>query len=383
MNNSINPDVIYYNVDINTLDTSSSGSVSSSSGFPVDAQIAVTNNPPPIENPNEYYGSIVRLEVPCLNIPITQFIIQTPVTDVNKSIYSFTLTYGSTVGAQTFWTFVPEVLPPLLQPPPTGTTKQQFGPYYWLFDYTSVINIMNNALATAMTDLITLVPALAGTPNPYFYYDPTTTLITLYAPQNEFDPNVAPTPIKIYFNEAAGAKYMGGFVYSTLNFGNIQGLDNVLTIQNKNGHNIYTDPVSSVKYLMMSQDFVDLAYWSPLKEIILTSTINVQPQATYSSISDKPNSVDYESILFSFLPKISGDFEAGNSRRIYSFSAESLYRIFSITQKSPLVKMNLRVYWKDNLNNKYQFTLDPGQNIYIQIMFIKKSIFNWNMKLQH
>lgn len=381
MNNKSIEDVGYFNLTIATLDKYSSGISKYNQADPIDAEISATINPPLLGNPSDYYASIIRMEVPCESIPICQFLVQTPVTDINKSIWSFTLTYGSVVSDQIFWQFVPDLGPNVVKPPITGTATQQFGPYYWLYDYESIIDIMNTALATAMASLITLQPSLAGTPNPFFYYDPVTTLISLYAPKTQFI-NTASPPIKIYFNKAYGNIFFYGLKWNVVNSNDPQGLDNVFVISDKKGLNSYT--YSSVDYLIQTQNYVSLSYISPLKEIILSSTMNVQVEGTYrNNITNAVNSVQYESILTDFLPDLSGPNEAGNSSRIFIYNAQSLYRIFEWNQKSPIAKMNLKFYWKDNLGNVYPLSLDPGQNVYMKFMFIKKSVFSWDMKIEH
>ena len=112
-------------------------------GVGIPAQINANNNIPICHNPENYYASIIRFQVPGFNIPLIQFLVQTPVTDINKGIYSFTLKDNTAQGSQTFVMYLPQIALPTNQIPVAGTAQQQFGLYYFLYDYTFFISLLN------------------------------------------------------------------------------------------------------------------------------------------------------------------------------------------------------------------------------------------------
>ena len=79
-------------------------------------------------------------------MPLVNVLIQTPVTDVNKTIYSFTITQGTTTGAQAFVEWLPQVVLPPSQVPVVSTlpaTQQAISEYYLCYDNTWFINLWN------------------------------------------------------------------------------------------------------------------------------------------------------------------------------------------------------------------------------------------------
>ena len=86
-------EIQYFNVSIGDASQATSGIRGHfyEENLPASIRCKLTNNI--LDNPNEYYGSVIRLSVGGLNIPISQAIIQTPVLDINKTIWSFSLCY--------------------------------------------------------------------------------------------------------------------------------------------------------------------------------------------------------------------------------------------------------------------------------------------------
>ena len=56
---------------------------------PTQAQISTNASQPILDKMEDYYLSIIRFSVPGLNLPLCQMLVQTPVIDINKLIYSF------------------------------------------------------------------------------------------------------------------------------------------------------------------------------------------------------------------------------------------------------------------------------------------------------
>lgn len=81
-------DVVYYNLTIGNNDPAQAGLPTYTA---IPAEINANNNLPIVNNPDDYYASIIRFSTPAINLPLITFLVQTPVNDINLGIYSFTI----------------------------------------------------------------------------------------------------------------------------------------------------------------------------------------------------------------------------------------------------------------------------------------------------
>lgn len=367
-------DVIYYNISIDNTSPQTSGKIYGSSARELNATITANQNIPIIDKPDEYFGSIIRFEVPCFTIPVISFIVQTPIVteqDINKGIYTFTLKYGSNVSIQSPVYFVPVITDPTYGITPTyPSAVQQFTPYYFIYSYGTWVSFLNTALAVAFADLQTKVSgALDNAKTPFFYYDPNTQLITLYADKDYFDQSLM-DPVYIYFNSVSNA-YFNGFIWNEENIGDSQGLDNYFVITNTMGLN--TKTINSTVYTMNTQEFVALSYLSPLKNILITTQMGVSSEIFFLNSPGATQNTSFVNVLTDFIPDLSGSQEAGVSSKTFIYNATSLYRLFEFIDKNPLYSVSLAINWVDTNNNIYPLQLAKGTLASIKIMFIKKS----------
>jgi hypothetical protein len=370
-------DITYFNLSFTGIDDGNAGEIysSQSNQYPVPAYINTNQTDVILENPSEWYASIVRFSVPCLNLPLIQFLIQTPVTDINKGIYSFTLKYQNFTSAQTFVQFEPEVFPPVSIPPVSGTPTQTFTNYYFLYDYTHLIGMLNKTLISATNSL----NSIAGTSftAPFLHYDSKTTLISLYANATQYDGTLT-NPVYIYFNSAM-ANYLQAIPYHTYNYGHPQGLDNL--IQVFSGQGLNTQIINTINYIVVSQQYVSLAYMSYLKSIIISTDMNIVAESGFINSITALQNTSFTNILTDFLPDLSVP-QAGVTNSIFVYNAPSLYRLFQFKQKEPLQSLSIRVFFTDSLNNVYPLYIDKGQSIELKFMFIKKSLIKDKNLLQ-
>jgi len=361
-------DVLYYNLTITGISPQNSGLIYGDKQFPINASVVTSQNIPILEKPEDYYGSVVRMSVACASLPIIQFLIQTPVNDINLGIYSFTLKNNSFTSAQTFMRFTPERFFPATTVPPTGTPTQTFNNYYFLYDYTILMDIMNTALASAVASF----NSLAGTSIsvPFFNYNADTGRFSLYAESATYDQNGNADPVIIYFNGAT-ENYMQAIPYFTTNYGHLQGLDSYIRITNGQGLNVKT--INDIVYTVVPQQYISLTYMSYLKSIILGTQMNIVTEGSYINDPVSLQSSINVGILTDFQPDISVP-QAGISSSIFIYNAPSLYRIFQFKQNSPLYSLSTNVYFTDTLDNIYPLSLPKGTSINIKFMFIKKNM---------
>jgi len=362
-------DITYFNLTLTGIDDGNAGEIFKIQGnqYPIPAYLLTNQNQVILENPDEWYCSIVRFSVPCLNVPVIQFLVQTPVLDINKGIYSFTLKWKNFVSAQTFVQFEPEVFPPAVSTPPVGTLKQTFTDYYFLYDYTHLIGMLNKTLISATTSL-NAVSGQSFNP-PFLHYDSQTSLISLYADQTQYDGTLV-DPVYVWFNFAM-ANFLQAIPYHTYDYGQIQGLDNQIQIYSGQGLNVKT--IGAITYDVVSQQYLSLAYMSFLKSVIIATDMNIISEAGYINEITSIQNTSYTNILTDFLPDLSVP-QAGVSNSIFVYNAPSLYRLFQFKQKQPLQSLSIRVFFTDSLDNVYPLYIDKGQTVNLKFMFIKKHL---------
>jgi len=381
-NSPSSPDAFYYNFAISNSNPTTAGQTYGTTKIP---SIVYTYNDLPIcNNPNDYYCSIQRFEVPCSSIPVIAYVVWTDadnvVTDVNKGVYSFTLRYEDTYSDQIFYEFIPQVERPN-NIPPTGTVGQTFSDYYFVFDYSWFIRFMNTALARAVVSLKALVPALSGLTDPFFYYDPKTQLITLYADSAFYDEALA-NPVYIYFNSIC-IPILTGFPFNSVSSGSANGADEYFIIQNHNTLNQQT--INGVLYDLMSQEYVSVSYWSPLQSIVLSTSMNIVSESfsiSYGTTTNQSQNVNYQNILTDFIPDLSGANEAGISSKIFIFNAPTtMYRPFQFKQQNPLYIVSLTVSFTDIFGNTYPLYIQKYNNVNVKLQFMKKEVYRNSLRL--
>ena len=356
-------DVVYYNLTIGNNDLATAGLPLQND---IIAKLTAFNNTPIIENPSEYYCSIIRFQIPALTLPLVNVLIRqtgTPptITNINDTIYSFTINNG----AQTFVQWIPQIQIPLIDYPVVGTAKQTLSPYYLCYSYKWFITLWNTALASAC--------ASAGVADiPFFYYDAPTQLISLYAPIS-FEDTTGVN--KIYFNSAFSVYFVG---LETVNLNQLPtsaplGQDNYIVVRNMIINDI---TIATIQYYQMSYEFNAFGYWNFLKSIIITTTMNTQSEAIFINNASALQNVNYINILEDYYPDLALQNGAGVSSQIFTYNAPSLYRVFTFNQTNPLYRIDLGINVVDTYGNIVPLLLPKGQLANFKLMFIKKSVYS-------
>lgn len=234
------------------------------------------------------------------------------------------------------------------------------------------MDIYNTALQVAFADLQAQEPGLATAVCPFFYYNTTTEKMTLYADKLFFDESL-PTPIYLFFNNVSQQWY-NGLMYNEQQVGSANGCDMYFILQNQNNLNIQT--INEVEYIASTQEWVSLAYLSPLKNIVITSSMNVISEIFFVNQETAVQNQSYINVLTDFIPDLSGGTEAGVSSKIFIYNANSLYRVFQFRDITPLYTINMGIRWVDQLGNFYPLSLVKGTQATMKIMFIKKTVYN-------
>ena len=372
-------DVIYYNITISTttvgVDT-------------INASIVAQNTLPILDNPSEYYGSIVRLNTPQFEIPVAYFDVEIDpsgnVPYINQGVYKFTVAWGSitasgvlsTVSQNTqnvMWVQQDFTAKPV---PINGQPKTQSS-YYFVYDYETMINLWNTALATAYATVQSAVgaPLVANQP-PFFYYNPNTQIIELYSVQSVSEYTNSGNFLQVFCNDIM-QPYVHGFKYYLVNYPttsllfNIQSYPNSLTPINNVS---FGSP--AVNYIKVQQEYVSLNYWNMLRNIFITTTMPVQQEGYY--IGNGNNTIGQnlllQSTLTDYIPDLTAGQQAGVAGSQFIYNASSLWRIFQINSHTPLYNFSAALYFTDQNNYQWPLGLFTKQQVNIKFMFIKKHL---------
>ena len=369
-------DIMYYNLTIRGTNTGVGE---------VPATILAQNSYPILQNPSEYYGSIIRMSVNLFSIPVAFFYpfvdSNGNVPDVNKGAIAFTLVYGTNSVTQNL-TYISNNG----ETPPNNGLPYKANPYWFIYDYESYINIWNTALLTAYNSLSSLVGLgiLPANHQPFFYYNPQSSLIELYCEQTVSEPKIG-NYLQIFANDNI-QPYIKGFKYAYMNdpspfkfiMFQVQSLPNTTTPLN----NV---TLGSLTYIKMSQEFNGMAFWNIVEGVnVLTNLKTIQEGyyvgngAASSSISQLSNNLIFQSSLTDFLPDLSiGSGSTGAICGIYVYNASSLFRLFQfVNDESPLLEVSATIVWTDKQGNVWPLNIFSNQVCTLKFMFIKKSLIN-------
>lgn len=363
-----NNDIQYFNLSITNANSTDAGQLTPQNLNSIQARIRAETNVPILENPNEYYASVIRMFVPADYVPIAQFIIQTPVNDINLSVYSFTIQQGSNIGSQTFMQFVPDNKQPLVKPPPTGTQQQTFTDYYFIYNYISIQQMLNATLVNAVTAFNTQYGTTLSIP--FFNYDSQTNLFSLYALKSEYESSNSGSA-KIWYNSPM-YKFLGSINSNYYNQADPQGLDYLILNYSNSGLNDVT--LAGAPYIKNAQQYVDLSSMAFIKSFLVTTEMNVVSETFFINNKSVYQNVNFVNVLTDFLPDIYTNNDAGISSKGFIYNAPSLYKLFQFQQKDPLRNITAYIYFTDQYNNIYPLPIDNGLSANIKFMFIKKNL---------
>lgn len=353
--------IIYYNVSISNAATNTA---------PISVNLSSSSQNYILQNPQEYYGSIIRCNINQFLIPISYFKVQEPVNDVNLGIYSFTLSYNNSFSEQTYLEWVPSNNATPI--PPVGTPKQTKSNYYFIYSYQKFVDCMNVALKAAYANLQSVVGGgtLPDDKYPYVMYNNNNQQLEIHAPETLYDSNNGNNFITIYFNTPMH-QYLHGFEMNTLTYNSNNGCNYNVVVKSLPDANIHSN-VDTNGYLVMHQEACCLSYWNMLRNVVITSSLNIQGE----TVSINAEQTESQNIITDYIPDLSGADEALIGSKQFIYNASSLYRLFEFnSSNTPLQAVTCQIYYTDNDGNLWDLKLFPGMRCDIKFMFIKKSIY--------
>lgn len=330
----------------------------------VESIIAQTNAPRStviVENPSNYYMSVIRFFIPLQELPIFIFLDNT---------YSVTISNG-VLDFQTFLIFVPDfttnISPP--QPPPFNR---------YVYSYEQFLTSINNALSTSF--IASGLPGVA----PYMIYNPVTQLISLIAPASFHNAgfNDQNQPIKVWFNTSLYTffgnfnKLFNGYPPSPVN---ING-KNFNIIIKPTGENEIIIPASfggPLAGLQMTQEYFALSNWNDFRSLVITTTsIPIRAEIIPSGlISGNGNGspgtqVGYRPILTDFELIFN---QAGDTQSFAQYFPPGEYRLVDLLGSTPLKNIDLQFWFQNRNLELFPILIGPLKSLDIKMIFRKKS----------
>lgn len=334
--------------------------------IPIEAKINENRNQQLIDNPNNYYLSVIRFLIPTAYIPIFIW----PEDDIaknntaNNNFYSITIRRAG-VDYQQFLTYVPQ------------NNLTSFNPEFrFVYSYQQFIDAINVAFNQAF------ISAGGSATKPiYMTYNSDSGIISIIA---EYPYANALGEYEIYMNNNLYS-FFNNFKVKTFGYNNASGKDVLIYIENQ-GDNDYAShppnyPISTtLNSYKIDQEFNSLYNWYDVRSIILQSNsipvahefINVQNTTTPNSSSSSLN------ILTDFEPQIESGNNRSNVRSYLQYVPPGEYRLIDLKSNSPIYKTDIQISFITSDQKIYPLKIFPGEYVSIKILFRNKNVKKLN-----
>ena len=342
--------------------------------------------------PELYELSVVRFNLQSANsLPIWIPNIQLNLDyDPNITTYSFTITYDvnnhdmntTYSSGQTFVEYIPTNLNEPV-PKPTST-NDLYIPYYYVYSFDTIADMLNNALTEAFqrlgNDLSRIGIPIPTQNAPFFEWDSDSSKFILNGDVMGFDGRGG-DHFSIYANTAMftlmsgfKADYFGPSVSEGKNY-------RFKMTKETRGLNLFTIS-DTYSVIQLYQEYSSASLFTPVSSIVFcTSQIPV-----LASNTAKPTIFSGDGSLISTdnnnnISSMITDFESQDNNG-YGFCGSlayipsSEYRMITMNSGSneKLNNIDIIVYWKDQYSNLHPMYLLPGCKCDIKILFRKKKI---------
>jgi len=392
-----------------------------------------------VDTPEDFYCSIVRWELPTDNIPILVFPLDTTQTDPLVGYPQIGINVGGefptpsgvaqSIGGTNFLEpvrYIPENSYP--QPRTVGpfTNIDATNIFYFIFSIKAFINMINNALNTAMIAagfplLFTLTltaPASVTAGSIYttalgdaYTVQTTTVSSTTLVLNDTFNSGALkpPTNGTLTFSSGTGPASLNYTSFTTTGvtrpFYTFGTTTNVITIHITDdffaaglkvtmnqamvnyldSFNLYYDAVTTlsthdfisiepqlVSPYLITEDYVTISLWFSLRKILIVSnTLPIVSEVV--PLANSSGNVNYQAIITDF--SVALDF-ASQLSEVLVYNPTAQYRLVTMTGRSPLNKIDFKFFWEDRFGNTYPVFLNPWQQASVKLGIFSKSLYN-------
>jgi len=321
-----------------------------------------------LDNPSDYAITFVKFSLDSNSFPnqIVQPIAGKVINidDTYDTVFSIGLGANPTMTPITWKPADTEIQPPT-SGPELLTVSMISDEYFWNYSYQYFIDRVNEILVTLAT--------LNGEAAPYFKYDSSTGLISLYC--------VSIT--KIYLNEQL-YNLFSGFQYKYQYINNTPLYELIPSIVYRTGNIVYynyyanrvsfsTAPptVDSINnYLVTTQSYKSTQLWNPAVSLVFTSkTLGVvsddisQPYIYGINPNKESNNSNISISIFEYLLSRRADPTINDLDFNYLFK--------DLLSNEPQKDLVIEIFWKDDFGNLHPFYIESGSNCSIKLLFRK------------
>jgi hypothetical protein len=228
--------------------------------------------------------------------------------------------------------------------------------------------LVNTAFATALTQLIALVPAIPITNPPFIKFDPTTDLFSV-----EIDPifnqTTAPTPINILMNNAL-YYLLYSFPVSRVAIGSNTYFELIIT--NTTITSATTPAGALVTVVLQERNSTNL--WDNISSICITSqTIPIVRSQTLApalyyegGIIRAPNNSLTQPILLEF------SVQNSEYNRSITYNPTAQYKTFCLNSDPPLYNFDIKFWYRSTVGILRPIALNSGATMSVKIGFFKR-----------
>lgn len=311
-----------------------------------------------VDNPSDYYMSVVRFTIPLQQVPLFTFI---------DNLYTVTISNAGT-DYQTTLLYVPFYTSNII-PTPTSPENRL------VYSYQQFLDSINDALRTSFT-----ASGLPGA-SPYMTYDPVTQLISLIAPATFHDTAFTDQnqPIKVWFNTPLWSffsnfqKLFNGYTPTAVNTNG----KNFNIIIKPTGDNEITIPASfggPLAGLKMTQEFFSLFNWNDFRSLVITTNsipirAEIIPSGLIANNGKSGVNAGYRPVLTDFELLFE---KAGDTRGFAQYTPTAEYRLIDLIGTTPLTNIDLQFWYQNKNLELFPLYISPLQSLDVKILLRKK-----------
>jgi hypothetical protein len=339
-----------------------------------------------LEYPANYYMSVTRFELSTLSLPvmIAPIYSATPSNVLLK--YRFALRYQNFI-QDGYVSYEANIYNGFYSGQPLDD------PYFYIYSYQKLCDMINNALNILMFNLITQIndaPTTTGWLAPVVTYDPSTQLFSFEVQNALFCLAFSGSNpvVEILMNDDAAQLFHTMPMQKVIDsYTTSAGCNNQVifparytlsTLQTYliNNNNTSIGPQT---ILSLSQESSTIGFLNPIQSIVFTSTsITVVPSCvSLPKVYGSPVILENEGGNNNNLNSVITDFVVPFSpfstyKNYINYEPTAQYRMLSLTGSQPLDKVDISVYWKDWFNNLHPLYLEKGGYASLKILFQRK-----------
>ena len=354
---------------------------------PVAINFQENRNIPLLNNSGDYEMSIVRFQVDSQLLPILIPEIESNQSDINKTIYSVSMSYlpdGQTnpIEVQTYITWQPQNKNTIIPPPPSSNSnglQSDTGSYYYCYNFQWFVSLIYKACLDCFQELQQKTTGLENCIAPVISWNPDNNTAVISAPSDYFNSEDT-NAIQLYFNSPLFALFSS---FPVQNFGASASLgkNHRIQIANFTGTNtIYLPSIpdeNEQQYLCIQvyQEYSTIANWTPANSIVFTSmSLPVYPEQLCSPLvfnEGRQIILGNNSNFANVITDLQTNDLCYKPNLIYNPSAQ--YRWISLLGDKAISNVDVQVYWKSRFGKLNPLYLMSGSSCSLKILFQKKT----------